>query len=187
VSAFKHLSHEFLIVSGPSDGFAYGGATEYIVDPRFREQFDIPQVCLQAARPLLCDRLICHKQHQYAGSMHTDTAVFALVYYTLHVSNSALMRLQTVAWYDELLLSVPEAYTGPPARLRSLVKVLSAEMASAFAAAGAVTPPWRSAGEDNHYPQYSAQSAAASLHTWSTGNSLSGADNWMVLGLQQLK
>ena len=49
VSAFKHLSHEFLIVSGPADSFAYGGATEYIVDPRFREQFDIPQVCLQAA------------------------------------------------------------------------------------------------------------------------------------------
>jgi hypothetical protein len=45
VSAFKHLSHEFLVVPGPSDGFGYGGATEYIVDPRFREQFDIPQVC----------------------------------------------------------------------------------------------------------------------------------------------
>ena len=52
MSAFKHLSHEFLIVSGPAEGSAYGGATEYIVDPRFREQFDIPQVCLQAARAL---------------------------------------------------------------------------------------------------------------------------------------
>jgi uncharacterized protein (TIGR01615 family) len=54
--------------------------------------------------------------------------------------------MQTVAWYDELLLSVPEAYTGPPARLRTLVRLLSGEMATAFAAAGAVTPPWRSAG-----------------------------------------
>ena len=49
MSAFKHLSHEFLIVSGPSDGFAYGGHTEYIVDPRFREQFDIPQASSSAA------------------------------------------------------------------------------------------------------------------------------------------
>lgn len=56
-----------------------------------------------------------------------------------------------MAWYDELLLSVPEAYTGPPARLRALVKVLSAEMATAFAAAGAVTPPWRSAGGENFF------------------------------------
>jgi len=44
VSAFKHLSHEFIVVLGPPDGYAFGGTAEYIVDPRFREQFDIPQV-----------------------------------------------------------------------------------------------------------------------------------------------
>ena len=70
MSAFKHLSHEFLIVSGPSDGYAYGGPTEYIVDPRFREQFDIPQVCLQAALPLPRDCLLSQaastgQQHAY--------------------------------------------------------------------------------------------------------------------------
>lgn len=46
MSAFKHLSHEFLVVAGPPESFHYGGAAEYIVDPRFREQFDIPQVSL---------------------------------------------------------------------------------------------------------------------------------------------
>lgn len=46
VSAFKHLSHEFVVVAGPPlDGVAYSPPQEYIVDPRFREQFDIPQVC----------------------------------------------------------------------------------------------------------------------------------------------
>lgn len=59
VSAFKHLSHEFLIVSGPGEGFAYGGATEYIVDPRFREQFDIPQVCRNGRVLLPCCTTRC--------------------------------------------------------------------------------------------------------------------------------
>jgi len=54
--------------------------------------------------------------------------------------------VQTVQWYDGLLLSVPEAYAGPPARLRALVRLLGGEMAAAFSAAGAVTPPWRSPG-----------------------------------------
>ncbi len=44
VSAFKHLNHEFVVVQGPQpDGVAYMPSQEYIVDPRFREQFDIPQ------------------------------------------------------------------------------------------------------------------------------------------------
>ena len=43
MAAFKHLSHEFLVVMGPGpDG--YNDRTEFIVDPRFRDQFDIPQV-----------------------------------------------------------------------------------------------------------------------------------------------
>ena len=58
MSAFKHLSHEFLVVSGPPDSFTYsgGGATEFIVDPRFREQFDIPQVCCAAYS---CHSIVC--------------------------------------------------------------------------------------------------------------------------------
>lgn len=51
VSAFKHLSHEFLVVAGPPDNFHYGGTAEYIVDPRFREQFDIPQVSVALSSP----------------------------------------------------------------------------------------------------------------------------------------
>ena len=70
MSAFKHLSHEFLIVCGPADGFAYGGATEYIVDPRFREQFDIPQVCLQLVLALLC-------QVGASRESHADVFCFA--------------------------------------------------------------------------------------------------------------
>lgn len=50
VAAFKALSHEFLVVTGPGpDGFHYGDCTEYIVDPRFREQFHIPQVLFMVA------------------------------------------------------------------------------------------------------------------------------------------
>ncbi len=66
MSAFKHLSHEFLVVAGPPDGYHYGGVAEYLVDPRFREQFDIPQVrgsaailrlrCLHA----ITDGCLCH-------------------------------------------------------------------------------------------------------------------------------
>lgn len=51
--------------------------------------------------------------------------------------------LQAVAWYNEVLHSIPEVYVGIASRLRPLVRVLGAEMAAAFAAAGAVTPPWR--------------------------------------------
>jgi PDDEXK-like family of unknown function len=84
-----------------------------------------------------------------------------------------------VAWYDELLLSVPEAYTGPPARLRALVKVLSAEMATAFAAAGAVTPPWRSAGEGTSFLVYvpALQPYSTVVHLVSIG-SPSHATGW---------
>ena len=53
MSAFKHLSHEFLVVAGPRGDFHFGGAAEYIVDPRFREQFDIPQVSINWAPPPL--------------------------------------------------------------------------------------------------------------------------------------
>lgn len=46
VSAFKHLSHSFVVVAGaPQDGVAQSLPREYIVDPRFREQFVIPQAC----------------------------------------------------------------------------------------------------------------------------------------------
>jgi hypothetical protein len=39
LKAFAHLSHEFLVVTQ-----GHGVGPELIVDPHFREQFDIPQV-----------------------------------------------------------------------------------------------------------------------------------------------
>jgi len=45
LKAFAHLSHEFLVVSPAGGGGGYHvTAQELIVDPHFREQFDIPQV-----------------------------------------------------------------------------------------------------------------------------------------------
>ena len=44
LKAFAHLSHEFLVVAPPGAQLCL--VPEVIVDPHFRDQFDIPQVCL---------------------------------------------------------------------------------------------------------------------------------------------
>ena len=137
VSAFKHLSHEFLLVAVPADGYHCSGTAECIVDPRFREQFDIPQVGVltflgTGERTSGKMGVRCRERCVLAADAINDLSSCvqsAAALSEIHrLSPASLLCQQTVAWYDELLLSVPETYVGSPNRLRALVRLLSSEV-----------------------------------------------------------
>jgi PDDEXK-like family of unknown function len=83
-ACLRNLRHSFVILS-----------PDIIVDPAFREAFEIPRPSVR---------------------------------------------------YEAALRAAPTVFVGPPSALARLVEVLCSEMATAFAVAGTVLPPWRGSG-----------------------------------------